>query len=100
MEFCPLNNKNCEKEKIINIIQLKKGKIKEINVCNDCVCDYAENNLLDDIGPLKNLVETIEESPEYKLSNLKNKMAAAIEIEDYEAAAIIKKKIEDLTKKS
>ena len=96
MEFCPLNNENCEKEKIINIIQLKKGKIKEINICNDCICDYEENK----IESLKNLVETIEESPKHKLFNLKNKMAAAIENENYEAAAIIKKKIEDLTKKS
>jgi protein-arginine kinase activator protein McsA len=98
MEFCPLDDKNCGKEKIINIIQLKKGKIKEINVCADCVCEYAEK-LLDNIEPLKNLIETTEENPEYKIGELKNKMAAAIETEDYETAAIIKKKIEDLTKK-
>jgi len=81
---CPLNKKDCNKEKIINIIELKKGKIKETNICENCLDSYLENQTSSQLPP-----EAFSEN-----LTLKEKMNAAIEAEDYETAALIKKQIE------
>lgn len=139
MGFCNFHKEECDDEKIIKIIELKQGKIKEIEICEDCIAKYLETetkNVLEEIpesieelvnlfleskknksdnsekckvcGTLKehhlcpNCIKKIENkelSPkEKKIKILKEKMAAAISEENYEAAAVLKKELERITK--
>lgn len=117
MEFCPFHKKDCEDIEMITIIELKKGKIKQIKVCQNCVSKYlGVVSLVDHVPEDMNDIiemflcnkELIDECPncleinsennpltnEQKVKILENKMAAAVRVEDYEAAAMIKKQIE------
>ena len=113
MDFCPFHKKNCEEIKMITIIELKKGKIKEIKICEDCAQSYIkETNSLSDLPDdpkellklilLKeeciecNIINGKELTKEQKIMILENKIAAAVEKEDYETAAIIKKQIGEI----
>lgn len=113
MDFCPFHKKKCEEIKMITIIELKKGKIKEIKICEDCACNYFKeinslNELPDDPKEVLNLILSKEEciecniingkelTKEQKMVILEKKIAAAVEEEDYETAAIIKKQIEEI----
>lgn len=128
MTYCFLHKEECEDEKMIKIIEIKKGKIKQTNVCQNCIKKYIEQSneyvlesVPDDVNDLINfLIENKEQikekqcsdckkenydnfncckkdnSLENKIEKLKVKMAAAVAIEDYETAAIIKKEIEKI----
>lgn len=123
MKFCELHKEQCEDDKIVNIIEFKKGKIKETNICLDCLCKYIDSPEIfeKDINDIKSLIYK-NECPkcgmsekelktsklicenclsyfkiikkEDKLNLFENKIAAAIETENYESAAIFKKEIE------
>lgn len=62
MGFCNFHKEECDDEKIIKIIELKQGKIKEIEICEDCIAKYLETET-------KNILEEIPESIE-ELVNL------------------------------
>lgn len=120
MTYCFLHKEECEDEKMIKIIEIKKGKIKQTNVCQNCIKKYIEQSneyvlesVPDDVNNLINFLienkEQIKEKQcsdckkedsndfvENKIEKLKVKMAAAVAIEDYETAAIIKKEIEKI----
>jgi protein-arginine kinase activator protein McsA len=121
MEFCDLHKNKCDN--VIHIIEFKNNKIKESNICLDCLCNFLNLNYFDlnnlKIKELKNLTNRCPDcdlnkkdlysskllcntcyeyfkvtKKEDKINLIKNKMAAAIEVEDYETAAIFKKEIE------
>lgn len=124
MNFCDLHKENCEN--IVNIIEFKKGKIKELNVCLDCLINYLDINQPSEINQkqlseLKHLIANSRCSKcnlnkkdlytnkllcpycyenfnitkkEDKIFLIKTKMKAAIEVEDYETASILKKELE------
>lgn len=126
MKYCNLHKDYCEK--IINLIQFKKGKIIELNVCMDCLCQYLDTEIFDlcsiDISKIEEIEPFITKNncpqcglnkkdlygskplclncylhfnlKENKAILIKNKMAVAIKIEDYESAAILKKELENL----
>lgn len=117
MDFCPFHKEKCEPEKMVHIIQLKKSKIQEVVVCQDCIFKHFnfEINLPDSLPEeIDNVIsffldfdkeseqinEEIETSKEQKIKKLQNKMAAAVKIEDYETAAQIKKQIEKVNNDS
>jgi len=116
MEFCPFHKKNCEEFEMITIIELKKGKIKQTKICQECASKYlgtvhSMDSLPDSIGELMDAFlgnkELVEECPtcleenscsnsitsEQKIKILESKLAAAIKIEDYETAAMLKNQI-------
>lgn len=126
MEFCNFHKGYCKK--IVNIIEFKKGKIKELNLCMDCLCNYLnidEPSLINekDISEIKNLVDECYKcglnkkdlysnkllcpycynhfsinKKEDKISLIKSKIKYAVEIEDYENALILKKELENILK--
>jgi protein-arginine kinase activator protein McsA len=116
MEFCPFHKKDCNELEMITIIELKKGKIKQTKICQECASKYLESvNIMESIPEsIKDLMDLflenkglIDDCPkcleenfddkaitaEQKIKILESKMAAAIKIEDYEAAAMLKKQI-------
>jgi protein-arginine kinase activator protein McsA len=119
MDFCPFHGQDCEESKMITIVELKKGSIKQTKICEECVAKHLQevsimSGLPEDPKDILDLFINHKEdftectkcitlnadeekmSPEQRISILKNKMAAAIEVEDYETAAKIKQEIEKL----
>lgn len=117
MEFCPFHKKDCEDIEMITIIELKKGKIKQTKICQNCVSkhlgivnlvDYVPEDVESILEMFLSNKESIDECPnclelnsenspitnEQKVRILESKMAAAVKTEDYETAAMIKKQIE------
>jgi protein-arginine kinase activator protein McsA len=116
MDFCPFHKENCKEVEMITIIELKKGKIKQTKICQNCISSYLGtvslvdsipesieeivSLFLEDRSPVEECascteMNTNEEylSQEQKIKILQNKLAAAIKVEDYETAAVIKKQI-------
>lgn len=121
MEFCSFHNEDCEEAEMITIIELKKGKIKQTKICQNCMSEYIGTVSLVDSIPesmeelihlfleekipteeCTNCIETntnekdASQEQKIKIKILQNKLAAAIKVEDYEAAALIKEKINNI----
>lgn len=117
MEFCAFHQDNCDDEKMITIIELKRGKITQTKICQECfskrvVFEQLANEvpqgpdelldvLLRDKSYDQDCVRCImlnnEEnkmSSEQKIKILESKIAVAVKVEDYETAAAIKKEID------
>lgn len=126
MNFCDLHKEYCDN--IVNIIEFKKGKIKELNICLNCLIDNLnidEASKIDkkQLNKIKSLINNSDcpkcalnkkdiytnkllcpycyehfkiNKKEDKISLFETKIAAAVELEDYETAAILKKEIEKI----
>ena len=103
---------------MITIIELKKGKIKQTKICEDCASKHIQSlSIMTDLPEepkdildlflnyesdqecsscLTLNVEEDKMSPEQRIKILESKMAAAVKVEDYESAAMIKKQIEKI----
>ena len=104
---------------MVTIIELKKGKIIQTKICQECFSKRVEETQLlgglpDDPAALLDLflkdksydedcaecamlnLDEGEVSKDQKIKALESKMAAAVRVEDYEAAALIKKEIEKI----
>lgn len=83
MDHCPLSNSPCSMPKVYHITDIFGKEIQQMHLCQNCFS-------------LQNLVLN-KKDIEDQIQLLKKKMQKAVEVENYEIAGMIKKKIESLT---
>lgn len=85
MDYCPFSNAPCSMPKVYHITDIFEKEVKQMHLCQNCF-----------LG--QNLVST-KEDIEDQIRLLQDKMKKAIEVENYEIAGVLKKKIEELKNK-